>query len=145
MMGAHSNAWTKSPDQDCETINRFRQLGVSFLKRDDLVPGKNSQEKTANCEASMFYPKAENPYESQPSMMAATGGSHYSTVFNNYGNKYLRDSQIAMFKTDNTDESTSLSIPRLEPANVTKYGLPEDEMSEETRNLLDNTKFMTRP
>ena len=139
--GARIDRLAEKEDENCAAINRFRELGVSFLQKDDLVASPRDPPNQPKYEASMFY----HPTAVETQMSSVTT-RNYSTVFNSYGQRYLGDSQLALYKTD--DETASLSSQQrttLEPANVTRYGLPEDEMSTATRNLLDNTKYMTRP
>ena len=136
-------------EENCETINRFKQLGVSFLKKDDLIVQDANRgsgqggNPSQNCEPSLWHPTAEDPFQNQH-QYSTNAPKDYSTMFNTFAHKY----QLEVLDRNSTSTS-SLSRDsdhtRLEPANVTKYGLPESEMSATTRNLLDNTKYMTRP
>lgn len=111
-------------EESCVEVRRLRDMGVSFISKEDLYPKKDEKKET-----SIWYPRAMDP--GQVSSVAST--SDYSLMINSAALKYLNDAQLTQVARKSPHSNVSF-----EPANVTRYGLPEHNISQSTRHFLSS-------
>lgn len=135
----------KYTDKQVETLDRFKQMGVSFLTKEDLFPSTStSADRNSLSDASLWHPRAENPFENQPSYsgMVTTSTSDYSLMINSAALKYLNDAQLTHVAMTSPKNHKSKESVDLTPANVTLYGLPENNLSMATKEFLQQNHLV---
>ena len=119
---------TVATEESCGEVRRLKEMGVSFISKEDLYPNNKKDDK--ELDPSMWYPQAVDPFLNCPSV---TSTSDYSLMINSAALKYLNDAQLT--HVAKKSPQNMMSSP-LEPANVTRYGLPEHNISKATRDFL---------
>ena len=120
----------KSPvEESCIAAKRIRDLGLSFIDKRDL------------------YSTVQSPRKDEPSFWAipkATAApiactSEYSLMLNDKAMKYLSDEQLAQMAANSPmNQSNTSSTSSRTPVNLTRYGMPENNMSLGTEKYLEN-------
>lgn len=119
-------------EESCIEVRRLRDMGVSFISKEDLYPRKEDKKET-----SVWYPQAMDPFQNGPSVAST---SDYSLMINSAALKYLNDAQLTQVARKSPHSNVSF-----EPANVTRYGLPEHNISQSTRQFLSSNDLTKKP
>ena len=120
-------------EESCIEVQRLKDLGVSFISKEDLYPNRKDEPKKADFDPSLWYPQAVDPFQN-PTVNTTTD---YSLMINSAALKYLNDAQLTQVAQKSPQNASTL-----EPANVTRYGLPEGTMSVSTREYFLKNDLM---
>ena len=128
-------------ETNCKEVQRLRDMGVSFIRKEDLfpVPEDRKNRKPEVDEASgWYYPKTVASTTKTPNT------SEYSLMINSAALKYLNEAQLAHIALKSPQNNQTGSGSRNQPvpdANVTRFGLPEDNVSQATYEFLTKNRL----
>ena len=124
-------------EESCIAAKRIRDLGLSFIDKRDLYSTVQSPRKD---EPSLWaLPHASDPFKMSGPAAPIASTSDYSLMLNDKAMKYLSDEQLVQMAANSPlNQSNSSSSTSRTPVNLTRYGMPENNMSLGTEKFLEN-------
>ena len=124
-------------EESCIAAKRIRDLGLSFIDKRDLYSTVQSPRKD---EPSLWaLPHASDPFKMSGPAAPIASTSDYSLMLNDKAMKYLSDEQLVQMAANSPlNQSNSSSLTSRTPVNLTRYGMPENNMSLGTEKFLEN-------
>jgi len=128
---------------DCAEVLRLRDMGISFVNKEDLYPQLRKDKKAAEIEQpSFFHPKAaSDPFQNSPSTSSST--TEYSLMINNAAIQYLNETQLTYIAKNSPQ--TPQHNASLEQANFTRYGMPDNNISVATKEFMSRNRLTKTP
>ena len=124
-------------EESCIAAKQIRDLGLSFIDKRDLYSTVQSPRKD---EPSLWaLPHASDPFKMSGPAAPIASTSDYSLMLNDKAMKYLSDEQLVQMAANSPlNQSNSSSLTSRTPVNLTRYGMPENNMSLGTEKFLEN-------
>ena len=122
-----------SRNEECPQIQQFREMGISFVAKEDLYPQPRIEKKA---EIDPLLPKVIwNPLQNCHS---GTSNSEYSQMINEKAIQYLNRPKLTPVEKDSTQKNDKFSS---DPANFSRYGLPDNNISVATKEFLSKNRL----
>ena len=123
-------------EESCIAAKRIRDLGLSFIDKRDLYSTVQSPRKD---EPSLWaLPHASDPFKMSGPAAPIASTSDYSLMLNDKAMKYLSDEQLVQMAANSPLNQSNSSSTSRTPVNLTRYGMPENNMSLGTEKFLEN-------
>jgi len=122
-----------SRNEECPQVQQFREMGISFVAKEDLYPQPRIEKKA---EIDPLLPKVIwNPLQNCHS---GTSNSEYSQMINEKAIQYLNRPKLTPVEKDSTQKNDKFSS---DPANFSRYGLPDNNISVATKEFLSKNRL----
>ena len=122
-------------EESCIAAKRIRDLGLSFIDKRDLYSTVQSPRKD---EPSFWaLPHASDPFKMSGPAAPIASTSEYSLMLNDKAMKYLSDEQLVQMAANSPLNQSNSSSTSRTPVNLTRYGMPENNMSLGTEKFLE--------
>ena len=122
-------------EESCIAAKRIRDLGLSFIDKRDLYSTVQSPRKD---EPSFWaLPHASDPFKMSGPAAPIASNSKHNLMLNDKAMKYLSDEQLVQMAANSPLNQSNSSSTSRTPVNLTRYGMPENNMSLGTEKFLE--------